>query len=381
MKRRVNGEGCYDRFRDGWRGRFTDPVTGKQRAVYGKTQAECKRKLDAVLEEIRGGHYVTPNKEETTGRWLDVWFTNYYCVGTKQSTQATTAQGIRTHLKPHLGMIPLQKLNTDNVQAMIRDMIESGLAPSTIARQIKILKQCMTMAVKRKKIRENPCNDVELPAYVKPEIAFLSDSEQETLKKHIPDTTHGRAIRFLLGTGMRVSELCGLKWKDIQTDGIHVERINMTIEDWKNDGYINVENLPKTTRGKRIIPLTETLKRILNRQQLAQKQECLKTCRTFDDTDGYIFANTLGKPADRNNLSRSFRSICKKAGIDGRGIHSLRHTFATNWVRKSPDIPSLSRILGHADAAFTYKTYCHADQTSMANGMEIMEKEYFAIAE
>ena len=49
---------------------------------------------------------------------------------------------------------------------------------------------------------------------------------------------------------MRVSELCGLKWKDIQTDGIHVARINMTIKDWQEDGYINVETLPKTISGK-----------------------------------------------------------------------------------------------------------------------------------
>jgi len=112
---------------------------------------------------------------------------------------------------------------------------------------------------------------------------------------------------------------------------------------------------------------------LLNRQRLAQKQECLKTGRAYDEKDGYIFANILGNPADRSNIARAYRSLCKKAGIEPRGIHTLRHTFATNWVRHSPDVPTLSRILGHADAAFTYKVYCHADQTSMKNGMEMME--------
>ena len=70
--------------------------------------------------------------------------------------------------------------------------------------------------------------------------------------------------------------------------------------------------------------------------------------------------------------------MCKDAGIVGRGVHSLRHTFATNWIRKSPDVPSLSRILGHSDPAFTYKTYCHEDADSMTKGMEMME-EYLAI--
>ncbi len=112
---------------------------------------------------------------------------------------------------------------------------------------------------------------------------------------------------------------------------------------------------------------------LLNRQRLAQKQECLKVGRQYDEKDGYIFANMLGNLADRHNIARAFRNLCKKARIESRGIHTLRHTFATNWVRHSPDVPTLSRILGHADAAFTYKVYCHADQTSMKNGMEMME--------
>ena len=236
-----------------------------------------------------------------------------------------------------------------------------------------MLKQALNKAVKRKKIRENPVYDCTLPQNVKAEIAFLTEEEQSALLPVLPETTHGRAIRFLLGTGMRVSELCGLKWSDYQSDGIHIDRINLTIQDWHDDGYVNIETVPKTDRGKRVVPLTKTLVTLLIRQRTAQIQECLKTGRKFDEKEGYIFANALGRPADRNNLARAFRSLCKKAGIEPRGIHALRHTFATNWVRHSPDVPTLSRILGHADAAFTYKVYCHADQTSMKNGMEMME--------
>ena len=371
MKRRANGEGSIAKYKDGWRGRYTDPFTGKQRSVYGASQKECKKKLHDILEEIRNGKYVQPD-EETTGEWLDTWFKNYYCIGTKQSTQASTHSDVNT-LKEHLGDIPLQKLNTEHIQNMILKMSEDDLAPSTIIRKVKVLKQALTKAVKRKKIRENPVDDCELPQNSKHEIEFLTEKEQTALLAVIPVSTHGRAIRFLLGTGMRVSELCGLKWKDFQIDGIHVERINLTIQDWKNDGYINIETDPKTSRGKRVIPLTKTLISLLNTQRKAQKKECLKTGRKFDEEEGYIFANALGNPADRHNVARAFRSLCKKAGINPRGIHALRHTFATNWVRHSPDVPTLSRILGHADAAFTYKVYCHADQTSMKDGMEMME--------
>ena len=88
--------------------------------------------------------------------------------------------------------------------------------------------------------------------------------------------------------------------------------------------------------------------------------------------NGYIFANALGNPANRHSIARTFRSLCDHTGIPRRGIHALRHTFATNWVQRNPDIASLSRILDHADTAFTCKTYCHFDPASMQQGMEQM---------
>ncbi len=116
---------------------------------------------------------------------------------------------------------------------------------------------------------------------------------------------------------------------------------------------------------------------ILEEQRHAQMEERLKVGIIWEGEepgkpDCYVFANTIGKPADRNNIARTLRSICDRAGITRSGVHALRHSFATRWVQSNPDIASLSRILGHADAAFTYKVYCHADQQSMERGMEQM---------
>ena len=104
MSKRPNGDGSISRYKNGWRGRYTDPITHTQRAVYGSTQEECKVALDEKLAAIRRGVYVTPDKI-LTGDWLDYWFENFYCIGTKQSSQGTTAQGIRAHLKPIIGNV------------------------------------------------------------------------------------------------------------------------------------------------------------------------------------------------------------------------------------------------------------------------------------
>ena len=57
-----------------------------------------------------------------------------------------------------------------------------------------------------------------------------------------------------------------------------------------------------------------------------------------------------------------------------RGVHTLRHTFATNWARNNPDVVSIARVIGHSDPAFTYKTYCHTDPATMHEGMAMMEQ-------
>lgn len=376
MKKRPNNDGSINRYKDGWRGQYTDPISHKQRAVYGKTQAECKAKLDRKLSEIRAGEYTLPEKI-TVGAWMAFWFENYYRISVKASSAATTSDNIRLHIVPALGSIQLQKLRPEDIQAFLRAEQEAGRAPSTVRRYLKVLRQAIKQAIDTGKMRKDPSQAVKLPKMEKPDIPFLTMAEQAAVLRALPQSTSGRALRFLLGTGMRVSELCGLQWKDVQADGIHIERINMTIHDLKEDGYINMTTAPKTTAGKRIIPLPAALASLLDDQRRAQMQERLRAGEAWAGGEAgkgetFIFANALGKPSDRHNLNRAFRGVLDRCGLDRRGVHSLRHTFATNWVQHSPDIPALARVLGHTDPAFTYKTYCHADQASMAQGMDMM---------
>lgn len=175
-----------------------------------------------------------------------------------------------------------------------------------------------------------------------------------------------------------MSELCGLQWRDVREDGLHIERDRITYNDLEEDGYTSEDVRPKTDAGKRIIPLTPTLRAILEEQRMAQLRERLRAGSAWDGAEAgrgkaYIFANSLGNPADRHNLNRVFHRLLEKAELPRRGVHALRHTFATNWVQTSPDIVALARILGHTDPAFTYKTYCHAEARSVVQGMGGME--------
>ncbi len=377
MPKRPNNDGSIGRYKDGWRAQYTDPITHKQKALYGKTQQEVRRKLQAKLDDIRRGAYV-PADRLTTGAWLDEWFNTFYRPTVKPSTAATTHGNIR-RLKEAFGTVLLQQLTAVHIQRFIRQLQAEGRTPATIKRYMKVLSQALEQAIALRKLQENPVKAVRMPPMQRTEIRTLTADEQHTLLVHLPDTTPAHALQFLLGTGMRVSELCGLCWKDLREDGLHVDRTYTIVKVLDNGSSCGCYGTPKTETGKRVIPLTETLRSILAEQKEQQLQDRTKCGTAWQgpepgSADCPIFASMVGTPLDRHNLARSFRRLLKEADLPTRGVHTLRHTFATNWVRKSPDVVSLARVIGHSDPAFTYKTYCHTDAAAMNEGMVMMEQ-------
>lgn len=330
MPKRPNNDGSIGRYKDGWRAQYTDPITHKQKSLYGKTQQEVRRKLQAKLDEIRRGAYV-PADRMLTGAWLDEWFNTFYRPTVKPSTAATTHGNIR-RLKESFGTVPLQQLTAVHIQRFIRQMQAEGRTPTTIKRYMKVLSQALEQAIVLRKLQENPVKAVRMPPMQRTEIRTLTAEEQHTLLEHLPDTTSAHALQFLLGTGMRVSELCGLCWKDLREDGLHVDRTYMIVKDLDNGGSYGCYGTPKTATGKRVIPLTDTLRGILTAQREQQQQDRTKCGTAWQgpepgSAECPIFASMVGTPLDRHNLARSFRRLLKDANLPTRGIHALRHPY------------------------------------------------------
>lgn len=277
-----------------------------------------------------------------------------------------------------MGKIKLQQLRLDHVQAFANAQTRKGLRPGTVKRHITILKSAMEQAQKCRIITANPAEGVKLPKQTKKEINPLSEEEVARLLPVLPNTTNGRAIRFILGTGLRISELCGLRWCDLSKDGFSVNQITYTIngqtvsEDEKET--IRIFSEPKTEMGKRYIPFNAKTFCITEEQKFAQRVERLRVGEAWQggepgQGEQHVFATITGKPLDRHSVGRCLKSCMKKAGIAPRGIHSLRHTFATLWVQRGQEIRTLSEILGHSKVSFTMQTYVHSNNEIKKAGM------------
>ena len=375
MSKRANGEGSIYQRADGvWRGQYT-AADGKRRNVYAKTQKELTKKLRAVMNTMDRGEWVEPS-QMTVGEWLNIWLRDWAPLAVRASTLATYADTVRLHLLPGLGAYRLQDPRlADRLQTFVNKQAQAGFAPATVKRQIAVFQAAMKKAVERRLCFHNPAATVVRPKQEQKEIEFLTREEIARVLPCLPGSTQGRALRFILGTGLRVGELCGLRWCDIDGEGVHVNQTAYTLQ--QNGKQTVLFNPPKTRNGKRVIPMNAKLEEILTQQRQTQRAERLRAGSAWQGPEAgggrqFIFATMTGGPADRANLARCLRESLKAAGLKSRGVHALRHTFATQWVQSGADLKTLSEILGHANVAFTMQKYVHSDTNIKRQGMTTM---------
>lgn len=195
-------------------------------------------------------------------------------------------------------------------------------------------------------------------------ISVLSDAERSTIVSAVSESTGGRGLGVLvcLYTGLRVGEICGLKWGDISPDNhsLSVRRTVSRMRHTETDGkrtsiYIG---MPKTNDSSRRIPLPTVL------------AEALEKAREPDDC--YVLSGSPHKVVEPRSMQRYFNNLLKQVGIDHVNYHALRHSFATQCVDLGFDVKALSMILGHADVGTTLNTYVHPSFERMRSMMELL---------
>lgn len=376
-KKRGNNEGTIRQRKDGtWEARFVAGYSpqGKiiRKSIYADTREKVQKKMREYLRQLDRGEFVEPSKM-TYAEWLDTWFAVYGKPKWRDSTAAIHHDNIRLHVKSLLGKHLLQKLRAEHIQAFINTQKGKGYSSNSIRKQLEPIKSSLKQAYENQLIIRNPATSISLPPIEEKEIQFLTVEEQKQLVDALPDNTHGLALRFILGTGLRASELCGLRWCDI---GEHDFTIRQGVQVVK--GQLSIAN-PKTKAGKRTIPLTASTKGILDEQRHRQILQRMAVGTVWQgDTPGsgetYVFASEVGTPADRVNLARTLRISLQRAGLKSMGLHALRHTFATNCVRANIDVRTLSEIIGHTKISFTIQRYVHTDMNVKRAAMEALEE-------
>ena len=365
-RKRGQNEGSLRKRKDGkWEARVTVGILadGKQKRVslYGKTRQEASQKMTELLNNLQKGLITNPT-EVTLSEWFDTYMLVYKKKKTKPTSYVNYSVKIKNHINPAIGHIKLKALRQEHIQRFVNSMIDKELSPSTIEASYKLLHNALETAVDNGMIVRNVAQRVELPRIRKKEERVLTVEEQVAFVEQAKKEYMGELFIFDLCTGMRMGELLGLKWEDIDFEKrqLHVSRIIRKVidPDQENSRWHLEFGTPKTPSSDRIIPLNETAIKILHDVKEKQKQNKDIAKAAYEDNH-LVFCTKLGRPQEQNNMRRKFDSICKKVGITDLHPHSLRHTFTTRGAENGIDVRVMQRFLGHSTIRQTVDTYTH----------------------
>ena len=355
------GENIYKRKDGRWEGRYraANQLSGKTkyRSVYGKSYQEVKRKL--LICKTQSDHEASSGKLTVTelfSEWLSAVRNSV-----KESTFANYTMKINHHILPVFGTITYELLTSAAVHDFITRKIDSGLSAKYVSDIIIILKS-MAKYMKRVHGYRNPVEYVNLPKQKRHEKSLYSAAQQRNLTAFLMRNMNLTSLGILLSlyTGLRIGEICGLKWKDIDYSQkiLNVNRTAQRIQT-ATGSKLSV-TAPKTASARRSIPIPSCIIKLLRRFSSAGEL--------------YVLSGTE-QPVEPRTMQNRYHAMLKKAGLPSINYHSLRHMFATNSLQAGFDIKTLSEILGHASVETTLRAYVHSSMERKAVCMNLLMKK------
>ena len=258
-------------------------------------------------------------------------------------------------------------------------LTQEGLSPKTIANLHRCLHKAMKQAVLEHYIDFNPCDAVNLPRNEKPQIEILTREEQQRLICTSYKFRYGVFIRLTLATGLRLGELLGLRWEDIDTKK-NMLSIRRTLNRLPKVDYNGIGNStevviqePKTKNSVRSIPLMQVILNELLQWKNVQLADARTAGYLYTDS-GFIVTNQTGGYIEPRTFKDYYDEILQAAGLGHYTFHALRHTFATRALEQGMDAKTLSTLLGHYSVSFTLDTYTHVLDSQKHESMQLMEE-------
>jgi integrase len=353
-----------------------DPVTGRDKRSWhpaGTTREEAEKLAARLAAELNG------RNDKVRSLTLGVYLTNTWLPGKKINLAESTWDGYRRkierHILPAIGQLRIRRLRAHHLEALYDRMLHPTdgsrpLAPKTVFEVHLIIRGALNDAVTRRLVNRN----VALVAH-SPKLRSIPKVEPQAwnaqqLQAFLQAAAGHRlfpAFWMLAATGMRRSELLGLRWDDVdfKTSRVSVNRGLVAV------GYELRESRGKTSNSRRAIDLDPTTIKVMKawRDWQRAEQEAAGV-----ESDGWVFTNSDGKPVHPHSISQTFERIANRAGVPRVRLHDVRHTHGTLLIKAGVPVKVVSERLGHGNPAFTIDTYQHVLPGMQAEAARTIEK-------
>lgn len=362
------GKNIYLRKDGRWEGRYPKRrKDGKIQYgyVFGKSYEEAAQKLDEALQQLNDVKpCASESFESVSEEWLQVLAPEL-----KASSIAKYSNTMHSYLTPKFGTQGICDISRSDVLLFSKGLLTSGgikgkgLAPKTVNSTLSVLKNIFEYARREKNFPVAEISDISVKQPQKP-MRILSRSEQKRLSQFLLGNLSPCHLGILLClyTGLRIGEICALKWDDIciSEKYLHVHKTMQRIQipglpEKKTKVIIQA---PKSDCSIRTIPIPcEILNILLSSQKRA---------------DAFLLTGLVHSYMEPRSMENHFKAVAKKCDINDVNFHALRHTFATRCVELGFDIKSLSEILGHASVNITLNRYVHPSMELKQKNMDML---------
>lgn len=354
------GENIYKRKDGRWEGRYIKSRTCTGKIVYGYVYAKTYREVKAKLRENTSSNTIQPvvtaiQNPNIFSSVAEDWFESVKSQ-TKESTQNKYHNMLTDYILPSYGEQTLDSITYDFIESHCNLLLASGgkkgngLSAKTVTDVLSIIRNVLKFAIKKGMYVPCDGSSIQVKRTSTP-MRILSKTEQEQLCKYILAAPEPCNIGILvcLFTGLRVGEICALRWEDVSFSDqtIHVRHTLQRVQNQFNDGAKTkiIVTTPKSSCSIRTIPIPDELSMILAAYQKS--------------SIGYLLTNDDCRFVEPRTMQNRFKKALKASGIASANFHAIRHTFATRCIELGFDVKSLSEILGHATVNITMNRYVH----------------------
>ena len=374
------GENIHKRKDGRWEARYIkDRKNGKAvyHSVYAKTYSEVKAKLKDCIAKEKDSKIEKCSKKMTFDDAFKKWL-EYKQHFIKISSYNKYFNLYGSYISDFLKDTYLDEISNSTLQEAVISIMnlknkrtKKRLSSSTIKSIVYVIKSTVLFAQKQGYIKAF-CLQIEIPSNEAKNIQVLSRNEQNILEFHtrLKLDTISLAILVCLYSGLRIGEICALRWEDIDLNNKYivvnktVQRIQQIQVPYRATKTVLTVTPPKTNKAIRKIPISSVLYSILSKYYE----------QNYRSSKHYVLVNKNNDMIDPRSIQYQFKELIKKIKITQITFHGLRHTFATRCIELGMDIKTLSEILGHSNVSTTMNIYVHSTEQQKKNQMELLAK-------